>query len=274
MSATDTNTTSATGVDLDALAAELYDAWLSGVSVEPLRDRVDITVADAYRIALGVVERRVVAGEAIVGKKIGVTSKAMQDLLGVDQPDFGQLTSGMDRSASGTIDASELIQPRAEAELAFVLAEDLVGPGVTAIDVLNATAYVAPCVEIVDSRIHDWNIGIVDTVADNASCGQYVIGEVHADPRDVDLNLAGMVVRIDGEVATTGAGTAVQHGPANAVAWLANTLGAFGLPFRAGEVILSGSQSVLIPAAAGTEMECTVGGLGSVTVRFVDGRNA
>jgi 2-oxopent-4-enoate/cis-2-oxohex-4-enoate hydratase len=178
----------------------------------------------------------------------------------------------MDRSATATIDVGELIQPRAEAELAFVLGDDLAGPGVTAIDVLNATDHVAPCVEIVDSRIHGWDIGIVDTVADNASCGQYVIGDVRADPLDVDLNLAGMVVRLDGEVATTGAGAAVQHGPANAVAWLANTLGSLGLPFRAGEVILSGSQSVLIPAVAGTEMECTVGGLGSVTVRFVDGR--
>jgi len=111
-------------------------------------------------------------------------------------------------------------------------------------------------------------------VADNASCGQFVIDEARAHPLDVDLNLAGMVVELDGEVATTGAGAAVQHGPANAVAWLANTLGALGLPFRAGEVILSGSQSVLVPADAGTEMVCTVGGLGSVTVRFVDGRSS
>ncbi len=263
-------TTSTTGVDLDALSEELFDAWRAGVTIEPLRDRVELGLPDAYRVALGFVERRVAAGETIVGKKIGVTSKAMQDLLGVDQPDFGQLTSGMDRSATGVIDVGELIQPRAEAELAFVLADDLVGPGVTAIDVLNATEFVAPCVEIVDSRIRDWDIGIIDTVADNASCGQYVIGDARADPRDVDLNLAGMVVEIDGEVATTGSGAAVQFGPANAVAWLANMLGALGLPFRAGEVILSGSQSVLIPAVAGTEMVCTVGGLGSVTVEFVN----
>lgn len=263
-------TDTATRTDLDAISAELYSAWQSGTTVPPLRDRHPISVDDAYRVALGFVERRVAAGETVVGKKIGVTSKAMQDMLGVDQPDFGQLTSGMDRSSTGVIDMSELIAPRAEAELAFVLSEDLVGPGITAIDVLNATEYVAPCVEIVDSRVTDWDIGIVDTVADNASCGQYVIGDAKADPRDVDMSLAGMVVRIDGEIATTGSAAAVQNGPANAVAWLANTLGRLGLPFRKGEVILSGSQSVLIPAVPGTELVCTVSGLGSCTVRFVD----
>lgn len=266
-----TTKSAVTDVDLDAISQELFDAWRRGSTVEPLRDRYDLTLPDAYRVALGVVERRVAGGETIVGKKIGVTSKAMQDLLGVDQPDFGQLTSGMDRTATGVVDVSGLIQPRAEAELAFVLSDDLVGPGITAIDVINATEYVAPCVEIVDSRVHAWDIGIIDTVADNASCGEYVIGADHAHPLDVDLSLAGMVVKIDGEVATTGSAAAVQFGPVNAVAWLANTLGALGLPFRAGEVILSGSQSVLIPAVAGTEMICTVGGLGSVTVRFVDG---
>lgn len=254
----------------DALSAALYEAWRTGSPIEPLRDRAPLTLDDAYRIQEGFVKRRIDAGETVVGKKIGVTSKAVQDMLGVDQPDFGQLLSGMVFADGATIDLGTLIQPKAEAELAFKLKDDLVGPGITAVDVLRATEWVAPCIEIVDSRIRDWNIRIVDTVADNASCGVFVLGEAHAHPLDVDLNLAGMVVRVDGEVVTTGAGAAVQHGPANAVAWLANTLGALGLPFRAGEVILSGSQSVLLPCVPGT-LTCTVGGLGSCTITFTGG---
>ena len=258
----------------DALAEELYNAWRDRRTIEPLRTRASIDIDGAYAIQRGFVQRRIEAGESIVGKKIGVTSKAMQDLLSVDQPDFGQLTSGMVRAHGGTMDLSELIQPRAEAEIAFVLSKDLRGPGITAVDVLNATEYVAPCIEVVDSRIRDWDIGILDTVADNASCGQYVIGDAKADPRDVDLNLAGMVVELDDEIATTGAGAAVQHGPANAVAWLANTLGRHGIPFRKGEVILSGSQSVLVPVKAGSEFRCTVGGLGTCSIRFTKGSDS
>jgi 2-oxopent-4-enoate/cis-2-oxohex-4-enoate hydratase len=256
---------------LDGFAAELFEAWRDGTTIAPLRSRAELSLADAYAIQQGFIQRRLDAGETVVGKKIGVTSKAVQDMLGVDQPDFGQLLSGMVIEDGGSIDVSSLIQPKAEAELAFKLKADLCGPGVTAADVIAATEWVAPCIEIVDSRIESWNIRIVDTVADNASCGVFVIGEAKASPLDVDLDLAGMVVEIDGEVVTTGCGAAVQHGPANAVAWLANTLGALGMPFRAGEVILSGSQSVLLPMRAGMEFRCTVGGLGSCSVRFVEG---
>lgn len=253
---------------LDELSQELFLAWRDRATLRPLREQEDLSLEHAYRIQQGFVQRRLDAGESIVGKKIGVTSKPVQDLLNVRQPDFGQLTSGMRIADGGVIDLDTLIQPKAEAELAFVLARDLVGPGITATDVLLATEYVAPCIEVVDSRIAAWDIGIVDTVADNASCGVFVVGEARAHPLDVDLALAGMVVELDGEVAATGAGAAVQHGPANAVAWLANTLGALGLPFRAGEVILSGSQSVLLPITDDCELTCTVGGIGSCSVRF------
>lgn len=256
---------------VDALGAELFEAWQNCTVIQPLRDRTGMALEDAYRVQERYIQRRIDAGESIVGKKIGVTSKAVQDFLGVNQPDFGQLTSLMVVEEGGNMDMDQLIQPKAEAELAFVLGRDLVGPGVTAVDVLNATEYVAPCIEVVDSRIENWNIKIVDTVADNASCGMYVVGEAKASPFDVDLNLAGMVVEIDGEVITTGAGAAVQHGPANAVAWLANTLGRLGLPFRKGEVILSGSQSILLPIVAGQTMTCRVGGLGSCSVNFTGG---
>jgi len=253
---------------------EIYEAWLSRSTVQPLLAREpEITIDDAYAIQLRFIERRVQAGETIIGKKIGVTSKPVQDFLGVYQPDFGQLTSGMVYQEGENIDLSKLIQPKAEAELAFVLKEDLIGPGITAMDVIRATDYVAPCFEIVDSRITDWKIKIQDTVADNASCGVFVIGKTRGDPRKLDITLAGMVLEMNGEVHSTGVGAAVQGSPANAVAWLANTLGVLGIPFRAGEIILSGSQSPLVPVVDGDELVCTVGGIGSCRVKFT-GRSA
>lgn len=263
-----------------ALGDELYAAFLGRRPIAPLVEREpDITIEDAYRVQLRFVERRIEAGERIVGKKIGATSKPVQNLLGVFQPDFGHLTSGMAYAEGDVIDLGQLIQPKAEAELAFVLKRDLVGPGITAMDVIRATDHVRPCFEIVDSRIVDWKIRIQDTVADNASCGVYMLGEAKADPRDIDITLAGMVLEKNGELADTGVGAAVQGSPANAVAWLANTLGALGIPFKAGEVILSGSQSSLVPVTDGDELVCHVGGLGSCRVKFsgqanISGRSA
>ena len=253
---------------------ELYAAFLERRTVPPLLSREpDITLDDAYRIQQRFVARRLEAGETVVGKKIGATSKPVQEFLGVYQPDFGILTSGMVYQEGDTIDLGGLIQPKAEAELAFVLKHDLKGPGVTAMDVIRATDYVLPCFEIVDSRIENWQIKIQDTVADNASCGVYVLGKTQGDPRQLDLTLAGMVLEKNGELFSTGVGAAVQGSPANAVAWLANTLGERGIPFKAGEVILSGSQSSLVPVVDGDELVCTVGGLGSCRVTFT-GRSA
>jgi 2-oxopent-4-enoate/cis-2-oxohex-4-enoate hydratase len=253
---------------------ELYQAFVSLRAVAPLLTREpEITLEDAYRIQERFVARRLAAGETIVGKKIGATSKPVQDFLGVYQPDFGMLTSAMVFQEGDTIDLSQLIQPKAEAELAFVLKHDLKGPGITAMDVIRATDYVVPCFEIVDSRITDWQIKIQDTVADNASCGVFVLGKTKGDPRKLDITLAGMVLEKNGELFSTGVGAAVQGSPANAVAWLANTLGALGIPFKAGEVILSGSQSSLVPVIDGDELVCTVGGLGSCRVKF-SGRSA
>jgi len=248
---------------------ELYEAFLNRSTVAPLLEREPtITLDDAYRVQLRFIKRRVQAGEKVVGKKIGVTSKPVQTFLGVYQPDFGQLTSGMVYEEGQTVDLNQLIQPKAEAELAFVLKRDLKGPGITAMDVIHATDYVAPCFEIVDSRITDWKIKIQDTVADNASCGVYVIGNCRGNPKKLDTTMAGMVLEKNGELFSTGVGAAVQGAPANAVAWLANTLGELGIPFKAGEVILSGSQSSLVPIASGDEMVCTVGGLGSCRIAF------
>ncbi len=253
---------------------ELYEAFLCQSTLQPLLEREpEITIEDAYNIQLRFVQRRVDAGEKIVGKKIGVTSKPVQDFLGVFQPDFGQLTSDMVYAEGEIIDLGSLIQPKAEAELAFVLKQDLNGPGITAMDVIRATDYVVPCFEIVDSRIKDWKIKIQDTVADNASCGVYVLGNSKGDPRKLDITMAGMVLEKNGELLSTSVGAAVQGSPVNAVVWLANTLGELGIPFKAGEVILSGSQSGLIPVVDGDELVCTVGGLGSCSVKF-SGRSA
>ena len=247
----------------------LFGAWRERSVLTPLRERFpDISVADAYAIQLHMVDRRVQAGETVIGKKIGVTSKFVQDMLGVFEPDFGQLTSGMLCTEAEGVDLNHLIQPKAEAELAFVLERDLVGPGITATDVIRATAYVSPCFEIVDSRIRDWNIQIQDTVADNASCGVFLLGDAKGDPRKLDLALAGMALQRNGVLHSTSVGAAVQGSPINAVVWLANTLGRLGLPFRAGEVILSGSQSPLLPVTDGDELVCTIGGLGTCRARF------
>lgn len=253
---------------------ELYQAFVSRRVIAPLLSREpQIRIEDAYRIQERFIARRLAAGETIVGKKIGATSKPVQDFLGVYQPDFGMLTSGMVFADGDTLDLGQMIQPKAEAELAFVLKHDLKGPGITAMDVIRATDYVVPCFEVVDSRIRDWQIKIQDTVADNASCGVFVLGTTQGDPRRLDITLAGMVLEKNGEVFSTGVGAAVQGSPANAVAWLANTLGELGIPFKAGEVILSGSQSALVPVADGDELVCRVGGLGSCRVKF-SGRSA
>lgn len=251
-------------------ADELHQALVTRTPVAPLTEREPgITLDDAYRIQLHMVQHRLDAGERVVGKKIGVTSQVVMDMLGVDQPDFGQLLSGMVVQEGEPIRMDSMIAPKAEAEVAFVLREELQGPGVTAADVLRATAFVLPCFEIVDSRIRDWKIRIQDTVADNASCGVLVLGGSRRDPREIDLALAGMVLEKNGEIVSTATGAAVQGSPVNAVAWLANTLGRLGLPLKAGEVILSGSQSPLVPVVAGDSLRCSVGGLGSVGVRFI-----
>lgn len=249
---------------------ELYDAFARGIAVEPLTNREPgITINEAYRIQLRMVARRVDAGEKVVGKKIGVTSQVVMDMLKVDQPDFGHLLSGMVFAEGVPVSIAKLIAPKAEAEVAFVLKHDLRGPGVTAADVLHATDYVLPCFEIVDSRIKDWKIKIQDTVADNASCGLLVLGSVRGDPRTLNLAEARMDLSKNGEGVSTSTGAVVQGSPLNAVAWLANTLGDLGIGLLAGEIILSGSQSPLVPVVPGDTLHCSVEGLGATSVRFI-----
>lgn len=255
----------------DSFGAELYRALRTREPVAPLSERAPgLAIDDAYAISLALLARRQADGERIVGKKIGLTSRAVQEMLKVDQPDFGYLTDRMQCAAGRPIPIGrELIQPRAEGEIAFVLERDLAGPGVTNADVLRATAGVKACFEIVDSRIRDWKIKIEDTIADNASCGLFMVADTLVDPRTVDLTTCGMVLWKNGELVATGAGAAALGSPINAVAWLANALGRFGVALEAGEIILSGSLVPLIPIAPGDTMELAVGGIGRLAAQFV-----
>lgn len=256
---------------INTLGDELFEALQQRTSIKPLTDRrPDLTIDDAYYISLRMLARRQSLGEEVVGKKIGVTSKVVQEMLGVHRPDFGFLTQTMEYPNKGEIPIQgHLIQPRAEAEIGFKLKKDLKGPGVTEADVLAATDYIMPCFEIVDSRIDNWQIKIQDTIADNASCGVYVLGEGQADPNEIDLANILVTVKKNGQFLSEGKGSAVQGNPLTAVAWLANTLGEYDIPFLAGEVILSGSLVPLEPVQAGDQMEMTLTGVGTCHIQFV-----
>ena len=252
------------------LGDELYEALTAGKTVSPLTSRgFDITIEDAYHIQQRMLARRIEKGEKVVGKKIGVTSKAVMNMLGVGQPDFGYLLDGMVYNEGESIPMSSLIQPKAEGEIAFLLNKDLMGPGLTAADILAATEGVMACFEIVDSRIQDWKIKIQDTVADNASCGVFVLGDKLVDPKKVDLALCGMVLEKNGEIVVTGAGAATMASPVNAMVWLANTLGRLGIGLNAGDIVLSGALGAMVPVQAGDSLRCTIGGIGGCSVRFI-----
>lgn len=261
---------------IEQLGQELYSAMRAETTLRPLTERYsDIEIEDAYHISREMLKQRLQRdGERVVGKKIGVTSAAVQEMLGVFQPDFGFLTDKMAYPNDAAIPvAGNLIQPRAEGEIAFRLKSDLRGPGVTEADVLAATECIMPCFEIVDSRIDNWEIKIQDTVADNASCGVYVLGETEIDPNGLDLAALQIQVLKNGTPISAGRGAAVQGNPLTAVAWLANTLGEFDIPFLAGEVILSGSLVPLEPVIAGDAIQLELSGEGidscSVRCRFV-----
>ena len=257
--------------DVKILAERLYCAWRDGSTIAPLVSlgyRTDIE--SAYRISRRVLQaRQRDHGEVVIGKKIGVTSEAVQSMLNVFQPDFGFLTDRMRFANGASIPvAGTLIQPRAEGEIAFRLHSPLRGPSIKEQDVLRATECIMPCLEIVDSRIENWQISIEDTIADNASCGVFVLGNATADPRDLDLPALEMSMFKNGELVAEGLGSAVQGNPLTAVAWLANTLGEMGIPFEAGEIILSGALVPLLPVGPGDKLKVTLAGIGDCSCEF------
>ena len=254
---------------IQRLSAELFEALNTNTSVSPVSDRYpDIKMEDAYHISLAMLDKRIARGEKLIGKKIGVTSEAVQQMLNVHQPDFGFLTDAM-LSTNLVEITNRLQQPKAEGEIAFLLQKDLKGPGVTEQDVLEATESVMPCFEIVDSRIADWKIKFEDTVADNASCGLFVVNKDAAvDPKQLDLPSVKMVVKKNGEFLSEGTGAAALGNPLSCVAWLANTLGEFGVSLNAGDIVLSGSLVPLEAVCAGDTMSLDISGIGSLTIEF------
>ena len=252
------------------VAAELLAAYDSKQPVEPLTATDEgMTLEDAYAIQLLQVERRLEQGRVVRGHKVGLTSAAMQRLLGVSEPDYGHLFDDFFHLEHMPIPASGFLQPRVEPEVAFVLKKPLKGPGVTVHEALRAVDFVLPALEIVDSRIRDWKIGLFDTIADNASSGAVVLGSTPTDVGAVDLRLAGATFHRNGQVVGTGAGGAVLGSPLSSLVWLANTVGARGVTLEEGDVVLPGAVCAMVPVAAGDTFTATFAGLGSVSARFV-----
>ncbi|MEJ2715905.1 MAG: fumarylacetoacetate hydrolase family protein [Deltaproteobacteria bacterium] len=251
-------------------AQALFEAGRSGQAIGPLTETYpDISVEDAYRVQTLNIEKLIGSGRTLVGKKIGLTSIAMQQMFNVGEPDYGQLLDHMLAYQGEPIAMSSMIQPRIEGEIAFILDRDLEGPGITPTEVIRATAGVVAALEIIDSRIRDWKIKIQDTVADNASSAAFVIGSRMVSPLDLDMRHVGFVVTRNGSIAGTAAGAAVLGSPAQSVAWLANKMAEFGIALKAGEIVLSGAAAAAVPVFAGDSITLTVDRIGDVSCCFV-----
>lgn len=247
----------------------LQTAGETGVPCAPIRELIDETdVASAYAIQEKLTAARLASGAVIVGRKIGLTNPAVQAQLGVDQPDFGVLFDDMGYAEEQIVPMSRLIQPKAEAEIAFVLAEDLAEGPLDVAQVRAAVAYAQAAIEIVDSRIADWNIKFADTVSDNASSGLYVLGAEKVSLDDFEPIAAEMSMTTNGVVVSTGAGSACLGDPLNALSWLAQTAREFGEPLRAGQVILSGALGPMQSVPPGAVVTAEISGLGTVTATF------
>lgn len=254
---------------IDQLAKQLRDAYQNRQACAPLRDIIGIEdIETAYAIQNINNKLRLDAGARMTGRKIGLTSKAVQKQLGVDQPDFGMLLNTMEVLNGDTIAMSELMQPKVEAEIAFVLGKDLPYHEITTVELLSSIDYALASIEIVGSRIENWNIKITDTVADNASASHYVVGHQPVKLENVDLVNSQMQLLKNGTEVSKGAGAACLGSPINATLWLVNTMARLGTPMKAGEVILSGALGPMATVEAGDHFTATFSGLGSVSVGF------
>jgi 2-keto-4-pentenoate hydratase len=254
---------------IEKYATKLYESLTNRVSITPISDELDtLDIDDAYAIQLENVKRNMAAGAKISGKKIGLTSKPMQDMFGVNEPDYGHLYDTMDLTGK-PVPANALLQPKVEAEIAFILKEDIKGPDATVEDVLAATDYVVAALEIVDSRIRDWKIKLFDTVSDNASSGVYTLGAKKIQPADIDLIGERMTFYKNGVEIGSGSGSAVLGNPAYCVAWLANKLWIYGVILGKGEVVLSGALSAAVEAQAGDTFKAEFSKLETVEATFI-----
>lgn len=249
--------------DLLAAAAD------SATPTAPVRALLgDSDIAAAYAVQQELVRRRVAAGAVIVGRKIGLTSPAVQQQLGVDQPDFGVLFADMDMSGTALVPSERLLQPKAEAEIAFILKTDLDGNDFAPERIREAVSYAAPAIEIVDSRIADWDLTIADTVADNASSGLFVLGPGRVTLDDFEPKDVTMRMYADDELVSEGTGSACLGDPLNALTWLALTAAAYGNPLRAGQIVLSGALGPMVAAPPGTRIRADISALGEVSTAF------
>jgi 2-keto-4-pentenoate hydratase len=252
-----------------AAAARLAEAERSRAPINRLTEQFPgLTVSDAYEIQLSNVRRRVADGAVIRGHKVGLSSRAMQHMMNVNEPDYGHLLSDMFVPENTAIPTATMCAPRVEVEVGFVLRERLPAPGCTVADVLRCTAFVCPALEIIDSRIRDWNLTLVDTIADNASSGLVVLGGRATPVARLDLRTIGAALRVNGKLVATGATGAVLGNPVTAVAWLANKVARFGVSLDPGNVILPGSCTRAYDVAAGQTVRADFDELGSVSALF------
>ncbi|MBF6216640.1 2-keto-4-pentenoate hydratase [Nocardia abscessus] len=251
------------------LADELERAERERVAIDPLITRhPDIDVVDAYEIQLINIRRRLADGARVVGHKVGLSSKAMQQMMGVDEPDYGHLLAEMEVYEDVPVEADRYLFPRVEVEVGFVLGADLPGSECTEADVLDATVAFAPAIELIDSRIKDWHIGLADTISDNASSAGFVLGAQRVAPKDIDVKAIDAVLTRNGEVVAEGRSDAVLGDPVIAVAWLARKVASFGVRLKAGDIVLPGSCTRAIDARPGDAFHAEFAGLGSVRLQF------
>ena len=254
--------------NLHIAARKLRDAY-AGKTIDPLRDTLGPADVDgAYAVQTLNTEFWLEQGRRIVGRKIGLTSRAVQQQLGVDQPDFGVLFEDMELPNDGMLDPGRVIQPKAEAEVALILAKDLPNGAASMADILNATDSAVAAIEIVDSRIKDWKITFADTVADNGSSAFFVLGPERKSLKGLDLYTCGMALEVDGAIMSIGAGAACLGHPLLAACWLANALAERGNPLRAGDVVLTGALGPMVAITPGQSVQAKIGGLGSVGFTF------
>jgi 2-keto-4-pentenoate hydratase len=253
----------------EALAADLAQAERSREPIAPLTAAYpDIDVVDAYEIQLINIRQRVAEGARVLGHKVGLSSLAMQQMMGVDEPDYGHLLDEMQVFEDTPVKADRYLYPRVEVEVGFILAADLPGAGCTEDDVLSATEALVPSIELIDTRIADWKIALCDTIADNASSAGFVLGEARVSPRDIDVKAIDAVLTRNGEVVAEGRSDAVLGNPVTAVAWLARKVESFGVRLQKGDVVLPGSCTRAIDARAGDQFVADFTELGSVRLSF------
>lgn len=249
------------------IADELYAAERDRAPIAPLVGRYDgVDAADAYQIQLRNIARRVTGGATVIGHKVGLSSAAMQQMMGVDEPDYGHLLDDM--RITGPTDVTRYCFPRVEPEVGFILGADLPGEGCTVDDVLAATEAVAPALELIDSRVRDWEIGLADTISDNASSAGFVLGEARVKPSDLDLTAIDVALHRGDELLATGRSDAVLGNPATSVAWLARKVAGFGVRLKAGHIVLPGSCTRAYDGGPGDVFRGEFTGLGSVTLTF------